>query len=465
MPLQSFAQAVFNERASQYQKSGSAIDSVYEGLDYDAIRIKRRMASVLRVAEDVQSRYSEICPDSPNRFCLAEDWVLMNSFPVSAYDHIEKYVFSTLGAAIWLLDHIRDNGKTEQLNEILRNAPPIDNVHLPDVWDPCHSQQLLRQMVSIINNRHADCPVTEKAVRKNKATVVRVFMDRPTAENKIDHSVPSRQVYDQVIALIDPRALTAIEDYYKERHWEWLRRYFLSRSLFNQEEQQIRAEIDPFQTQMQALSAQTAAVSQSRNQLSILSNASSTSAISALNLTPSADQVNQIKALEYQNKVLYEKQEEFNARFNSFTREVGEFALTPFDIIAKQYGTQIAEIWDGFEIDEPYSMCMAFLSLLDQGSDFPWCYFPNVILQSLYVSMLPWTRTRYIPSCDDIWEHYDSETGAIVPGPTDQPYPRRSRFLTWTTGIGCSTGIRQEPRQKITTCSACLTFCMKSQAA
>ena len=425
MPLQSFAQAVFNERASQYQKSGSAIDSVYEGLDYDAIRIKRRMASVLRVAKDVQSRYSEICPDSPNRFCLAEDWVLMNSYPVSAYDHIEKYVFSTLGAAIWLLDYIRDNGKTEQLNEILRNAPPIDNVHLPDVWDPCHSQQLLWQMVSIINNRNADCPVTEKAVRKNKATVVRVFMDRPTAENKIDHSVPSRQVYDQVIALIDPKALSEIEDYYKERHWEWLRRYFLSRSLFNQEEQRIRTEIDQFQTQMQALSAQTATVSQSRNQLSILSNASSTSAISALNLTPSADHLNHFKALEYQNKILYEKQEEFNARFNSFTREVGEFALTSFDTIAKQYGTQIAEIWEGFEIDEPYSMCMAFLSLLDQGSDLPWCYFPNVILQSLYVSMLPWTKTRYIPSCDDIWEHYDSETGAIVPGPTDQPLSKK----------------------------------------
>ena len=59
-------------------------------------------------------------------------------------------------------------------------------------------------MVSIINNRNSDCPVTEKAIRKNKATVARIYMDRPTAENKIDHTVPSRQLYDQVIALIDP---------------------------------------------------------------------------------------------------------------------------------------------------------------------------------------------------------------------------------------------------------------------
>ena len=73
-------------------------------------------------------------------------------------------------------------------------------------------------------------------------------------------------------------------------------------------------------------------------------------------------------------------------------------------------------------------MCMAFLSLLDQGSDLPWCYFPSVILQSCYVSMLPWTRTRYIPCCDDIWEHYDAEADTIAPGPSHQPLSRKIKI-------------------------------------
>ena len=152
--LHHFAHKVFNERIGRFQKNGSAIDSVYEGLDFDAIRVKRRISSILSVAEHVTQNFSEICPDTPNRFSLAEDWVLMNSYPVSAFDHIEKYVFSTLGAAIWLLDHIRDNGKTERLNEILRNAPLPGNIPMPDVWDPCHSQQTLRHVVNIINNRN-----------------------------------------------------------------------------------------------------------------------------------------------------------------------------------------------------------------------------------------------------------------------------------------------------------------------
>ena len=425
MPLPNFAQAVFKERSSRFQKNGSTIDSVYEGLDFDPIRQKRRISSVLTVAEEVQERFCTICPDSPGKFSLAEDWVIMNSCPVSAFDYIEKYVFTTLGAAIWILDHIRDKGKIDKLNDILHNAPLLDDFPMPDVWDSCHSQRLLRQMVSIINNRNSDCPVTEKAIRKNKATVARIYMDRPTAENKIDHTVASRQLYDQIIALISPAALSQIENQYMNMYWEWLRRYFLCRSLFNQEEQRIRAEIDDFQNHTQAMFTKNAVLSQARKHFSILSNASTMGQLPAPDFKQDSDQLRQLRSLEYQNKILYDKQEEFNARFNSFTRDVGEFTLMPPEAIAKQYGEEIAAIWQGFEIDEPYSMCMAFLSLLDRNSDLPWCYFPSVVLQSCYVSMLPWTRTRHIPNCDDIWEHYDHEADAIVPGPSTQPLSKK----------------------------------------
>lgn len=432
--LHSFAHRLFNERAAQFQKSGSAVDTVYEGLDLDSIRVKRRLSSVLAVAEEVKNHCGAACPNIPDLFSLEEDWVIMNSYPVSAFDHIEKYVFSSLGAAIWILDQIRDSGKTEQLNEILRNAPPPINTELPDVWDPCHSQQMLRQMVSIINNRNADCPVTEKAVRKNKATVVRIYMDRPTAENKIDHSVPSRQLYDRVLSLVNKEALSAIENTYTDHYWDWLCRYFLCRAIFNQEEREIRTEIDDFKDRMQAMATQGAVLSNTRKQVSILSNAHTAASISAFDAQPSADHLMQVKALEYQNRLLFEKQEEFNDRFGSFAREIGEFSVIPSEYIAEHYGQAIAEIWEGFEIEEPYSMCMAFLSLLDQGSDLPWCYFPSVMLQSCYVSMLPWTRTRFIPSCDDIWEHYDPEVGDVVPGPSNLPLSKKIKvpdFDNW----------------------------------
>lgn len=425
LTLQAYTQAVFRERSNQFQKNGSAISTVYEGLDLDNVRMKRRISAVVSVFEEVKQRFSAICPDFSGRYTLAENWVTMNAYPVSAYDYVEKYVFSTLGASIWILDHIRDNGKTDQLKEILRDAPALGDVLMPDIWDPCHSQQLLRRMISIINYRNFDCPAQEKAVRKNKTTVSRIYMDRPTAENKIDHNVPSRRVYDKIIALIDPVALAAIEATYQEKYWDWLHRYFLCRAEFSREEQTIRAEIEDYQNRIHAMDAQNTALAQNKKQLSILFNANSNGILPAFPSDVSTDQLNPVKAMVYQNKVLYEKQESFNARLNSFNRDIGELPLISAESIERQYGQEIAGIWSGFEIEEPYSMCMAFLSLLDQGSDLPWCYFPGVCLQSCYVCMLPWTRTKYIPDCDDIWEHFDVQYGSVIPGSTGQPLSRK----------------------------------------
>ena len=73
-------------------------------------------------------------------------------------------------------------------------------------------------------------------------------------------------------------------------------------------------------------------------------------------------------------------------------------------------------------------MCAAFLLLLDGGSDLPWCYFAGVNLQSFYVSMLPWTRRKFIGSSDDIWEHYDAESGETIPGPGTEPLPKKIKI-------------------------------------
>lgn len=415
--LQSCAQAVFRERSAQFQKNSSAISTVYEGLDLDTVRVKRRISAAVSVAEEVKARYAEICPDIPNRFTLAEDWITMNAYPVSAYDYVEKYVFSTLGAAIWILDHLRDNGKTDQLRELLRTAPPPGDVLMPDVWDPCHSRQALTQMVAIINNRNQDCAAAEKSVRKNKSAVSRVYMDRPTAEQKIDHSVPSRRLYEQVIGLIAPDALAALVETYQEKYWDWLRRYFRSRAEFMQEELSLRAEIEAFQNQLQTLTTQKQALP--------LANPFSKDRIPSFDGKMQESQYFHAKAMEHQNIVLFDKQEEFNFRFRSFTRDVGDFTLMPKERISEQFGEAIADIWAGFEMDEPYSMCMAFLLLVDHGSDLPWCYFPGVNLQSCYASMLPWTRTKFISACDDIWEHFDPESGNVIPGPSGQPLPRK----------------------------------------
>lgn len=426
--LYKYALSVFRERSNQFQKNGDSISVVYEGLDFDTMRLKRRVEAVTAVSKEVKTRFSNLCPDIPGRFSILEDWVGMNAYPYSAYDYVEKYVFSSFAAAIWILDYIRDHGKLEKLNQLLASVSHPAKVLMPDVWDPCHSQQMLSKMVSIITNRNQDQLAAKKRNKQEHTPILRVYMDKATAEHGINHAMPSRSVYDQVLSLIDSDALAAIKERYTERYWEWLRRYFNTRKRFVAEELRIRSQIDEFQNQLLAVAEQIPALPNPSRKAPLFAQATPTVSVAANGYEPSPEYLIRKKHLEQQNRVLYQKQEEFNARFNAFTREVGDFALIPHEILARKYGTDIADCWSEFIIDDPYSMCMAFLVLLDEGSDLPWCYFPGVSLQSCYVCMLPWTRTRYTDSCDGIWDHFDPDAGSIVYGPANEPLPKKIRL-------------------------------------
>ena len=37
-----------------------------------------------------------------------EEWIEISAFPSPAYDYEERFTFSALACAIWMLDHIRD---------------------------------------------------------------------------------------------------------------------------------------------------------------------------------------------------------------------------------------------------------------------------------------------------------------------------------------------------------------------
>lgn len=421
--LRKYAQAVFRECSSQFQRNSAVISTVYEGLDFDIIRSKRRIQAVTALADEVRARFSGICPDVPGCFSILEDWVGMNAYPYSAYDYVEKYVFSTFAASIWILDYIRDHGKLEQLNQILAGVDVSSDIPMPDVWDPCHSQQMLARMVTVIVNRNQD----QFPAKKNKQesnSILRIYMDKATAEHNINHTTPSRTLYDQVLSLIDPDALDRIKAGYTECYWEWLHRYYASRQIFVVEELLIRSQIDNFQKQLQSLADQIPAISNPGKKAPLFVQANP-----AVHYAPGfdaqADHTLRRNKLEQQNRILFQMQEEYNTRFNSFTQEIGEFPLMPHDHLGNRYGNEIADCWSDFTVEDPYGMCMAFLVLLDEGSDLPWCYFPGVSFQTCYVSMLPWTRTKYSHSCDGIWEHYDSESNTVVPGPGGEPLSKK----------------------------------------
>lgn len=70
---------------------------------------------------------------------------------------LEEFKAGLLGAAIWILDIIRDRGDIRAVAELLPDHVNPTEADMPDVWAPCHSEEMLLGILSILQNRNADC--------------------------------------------------------------------------------------------------------------------------------------------------------------------------------------------------------------------------------------------------------------------------------------------------------------------
>ena len=81
-----------------------------DGLDYDEIRVKRRISATVALLDEAKEKLYDLCPDIPDIFSFEEDWYEQNLLPIPAYDYNERFSHSAMAAAIWILDHLRDQG-------------------------------------------------------------------------------------------------------------------------------------------------------------------------------------------------------------------------------------------------------------------------------------------------------------------------------------------------------------------
>ena len=93
----------YRERTKTIRHDVSLTPDIREGLDYDPIRQKRRIQATIATMEEVKRRVQHLCPDVPDIYSTEEEWIEINAFPSPAYDFEERYTFSALGSAIWIL--------------------------------------------------------------------------------------------------------------------------------------------------------------------------------------------------------------------------------------------------------------------------------------------------------------------------------------------------------------------------
>lgn len=433
--IQSYAQAAYRERARVIKSDSTLTGDLKDGLDYDQIRQKRRIQASLATMDEVKSRVQKLCPDVPGIYSTEEEWIEINAFPSPAYDFEEHYTFSALGCAIWLLDQIRDQDRMKELESVLRLAEDLDEIKYPPVWDPCHSHEVLYNMMSAILHRN-DPDDRRKGGSQNKDKLQRFYMTSSVAAEEVSPDWENRKNFDAILALVPIEAIEKAESLYREKYWDFVERYFKSRQVFCCIDMKLKADIEDFENRSQGILSElkTAQMAATKHLDSsrVLAAQPPMQSMSELPKVPAAMEYQQLlqkaQRFEIESAGLEAREQHLNDQLDAFGKEMWALTSKPYSYVEEKYGKEIADIWQGFEIGDPYAMCFAFMSLLDKGSDLPWCYCAGVNLHACYAAELPWPRTKFNHYNDGIWYHYDSDTEGILFGPDDTVLPKKIRI-------------------------------------
>lgn len=419
------AKQCFNEQCNAARANPNIDKTIFEGLDYDPVRQKRRIQAVIGTLDKVKALAGDPSINHPEVFTVESEWININTFPLAGYDLEERFAFSTFAAAIWILDQLK---AADRVHAIETEMIPIeeDVLPMPSVWDICHSTESLEWMMNAIYTRH-------RGHKENKSgNLLRFYMTDDIAKGSIKRSRSQESAYETILSHIPEEVIRDAVARYEKVYWDWTRRYFKSRILLAQmEDQYYHEELQLNSGRENILQVMRGNHGPEVNQL--VCNTKSGSEIFEISLslpqnasaTCSGPMLGESRDMVLRRSILDQSLAETQRKIEQLWHYVGLIPQWPYEHVSFKFGEEIAQIWKDFDAGDPYEMAFALICLLDRGSDLPWCYFPGTNLHAACVGKLPWTRTRFNPWNDGIYYHYDQDASAIKLGPADSTLPKR----------------------------------------
>ena len=417
-----------------------------EAMDYDEIRAKRRMTAAVNLFDQVAAVAKPICPDVEGVSDFEYEWLAHNMMPRISFDWNERVCNTVLAAAMWILDQLREYGCFHDACLLFPQDERIfEELELPDIWDTSHDEDALYAVSWIIAHRNDDC-VGGKS--NSKVELPRPYMDLHTAQGTHRQDVPSRQLFEKILAMIPPQEIQRAVQLFEQTWWDVVRRNYTSRAAHARMQQDIDRRFSEYHQQSKAFAEQmkksTAKVMQQAmgmtgavmQQMKAVQSNLPVSAVRTLWRQTSLADLHRkekeyqdfqlrIQQFQKQEEALNHEQERLEDALVMLVDTMGSILTIPQKQRSEMYFPEAAAAWDDYTISDPYALCFAFLYLLDQGSDLPWAYPISLPLMEQCASVLPWRYTEFEEDPIDIWTHFDEEQDAEVFGHGKTDLPKR----------------------------------------
>ena len=391
--------------------------------DYDPVRLKRRIRATSSYVPQARALAGNICPTIPDYFYLEEEWAEINALPLTTYDALEDQSAISLAAAIWILDRIDEAGKLMELKRMLpQNRMEIERACLqyyPSIWDTSYEEELIWAVAYVLRNRNKDC--VGIPVKKGDSLKTNAIMDDYTAMGKQHQDVPSRRQFEGMLALIPDVVRQNAERHFEEKLWEITERYFRARSITAREEADNAKKLVDLQSRV---SEHMEKFLRREVPPAPLNAALSGATFSSGGAKARLDQMlnNPLQYLSHNADIEQQLEDEAKAILERASRlawAVSTMASCAPESYVNGIGAEAAQCLKGYTVGDPYEMCFALFSLLDQDSELPWLYFAGTALMKNVCATLPWFDGDFCDYDDPVWDY---DAAATKPKkPSDLP--------------------------------------------
>lgn len=380
----------FRISISCIKDSTAASDESKSDISFKNSVVNRRIEAVINTMHEAKKHLSDfytqpeidVVSMAPT---FERDWARVNSLIGKGYNTQENNDLIVLGAALWILDAIKRNQKMEELEALLpKDEQLLEKVKHPLIWDCSHDLSTIEWILYIIQNRNSDCRGA-----KPEAARHHIINDDLMAKGKHRQNVPSRLLFEQVLALIPQKDKENAAHMFKEKSWEWMRNYYEAKHILWEQQLSI---VD--RAQKAICYAGNTIIEKEPPQENI-----SGIPFASNRLIPASPEVLLREDLAMEKMIAqYERRmDRLQAEFNAFV-DKEDFLLDcvymdtymPYEYKKQHLGEKIASILDRLTIEDPYALCFAFLYAFDIDSDMPWLYGLGIGFMEQVKKHLPW---------------------------------------------------------------------------
>lgn len=343
--------------------------------DWDYLVFKRRKQAVRNMMELADERFSAKYPE----MCVADEIINLCLPGVAlTFNGLNGRFYIEMAAAIWILDYLKNNDLYEEAKQLFpKTREELDQIYLPNISDALHSDDAIRSVIYIIQNRNRDMIGfdEEKSFMDEADTRLK---DSPDSVN-----LPYRKNYDALISLIDADTISNLEEQFEQFTWSFIDNILGIVHGYRKQEQKARRKIH------RLLKSQINNVEKASKQFF-------SPLMVGINTEGELDFLFDMHDSAQQLREADEELGECEAKANSLYRLI---LLLPGLVKDKLDDTLDEEILSQLEpirITQPFEMCFAFLSLLDHNSDIVWTYNAAYVIMFVVCHELPWGESECV---------------------------------------------------------------------